>query len=97
MGGALLRAAACHATRAPVLVLSTVSTPLQVAGVQYILDTVVQALQANPHRKFVYAEMVRSGWPAPTGQNTAGACWCLCFAATFQPLGAMSPACFLHK
>lgn len=30
---------------------------IQVAGVQYILDTVVQALQANPHRKFVYAEM----------------------------------------
>lgn len=35
---------------------------LQVAGVQYILDTVVQALAANPQRKFVYGEMV--GAPA---------------------------------
>jgi hypothetical protein len=33
---------------------------LQVAGVQYTLDTVVQALTANPARKFVYGEMVRS-------------------------------------
>lgn len=32
------------------------------AGVQYILDTVVQALQANPDRKFVYADM--SEWGA---------------------------------
>lgn len=30
---------------------------IQVAGVQYILDTVVQALAANPHRKFIYSEM----------------------------------------
>ncbi|EFN53834.1 hypothetical protein CHLNCDRAFT_36397 [Chlorella variabilis] len=30
---------------------------IQVAGVQYILDTVVQALAANPARKFVYGEM----------------------------------------
>ena len=38
---------------------------LQVAGVQYILDTVMQALQANPHRKFIYSEMVSApttGW-----------------------------------
>ena len=33
--------------------------PVQVAGVQYILDTVVQSLEANPDRKFVYADMVR--------------------------------------
>jgi hypothetical protein len=33
-------------------------TAVQVAGVQYILDTVMQALQANPHRKFIYSEMV---------------------------------------
>jgi hypothetical protein len=32
---------------------------IQVAGVQYILDTVVQALAANRERKFVYGEMVR--------------------------------------
>ena len=32
---------------------------VQVAGVQYILDTVVQSLEANPDRKFVYADMVR--------------------------------------
>ena len=31
---------------------------MQPAGVQYILDTVVQALQANPARKFIYSEMV---------------------------------------
>jgi alpha-mannosidase len=30
---------------------------IQVAGVQYILDTVVQALAANPDRKFIYSEM----------------------------------------
>lgn len=32
---------------------------VQLAAVQYILDTVVQALDANPDRKFVYGEMVR--------------------------------------
>lgn len=31
---------------------------MQVAGVQYVLDTVVYALLANPDRKFSYAEMV---------------------------------------
>lgn len=31
---------------------------MQLAAVQYILDTVVQALDANPDRKFVYGEMV---------------------------------------
>ena len=31
---------------------------LQLAAVQYILDTVVQALDANPDRRFVYGEMV---------------------------------------
>ena len=31
---------------------------VQLAAVQYILDTVVQALAANPDRKFVYGEMV---------------------------------------
>ncbi|DBB01101.1 hypothetical protein WJX77_006941 [Trebouxia sp. C0004] len=30
---------------------------IQLAAVQYILDTVVQALDANPDRKFVYGEM----------------------------------------
>ncbi|KAL3162416.1 hypothetical protein ABBQ32_010087 [Trebouxia sp. C0010 RCD-2024] len=30
---------------------------MQLAAVQYILDTVVQALDANPDRKFVYGEM----------------------------------------
>lgn len=30
---------------------------IQAAGVQYILDGVVQALAANPDRRFVYAEM----------------------------------------
>lgn len=37
----------------------TVTTVPQVAGVQYILDTVVQALAANPNRKFVFSDMVR--------------------------------------
>ena len=31
----------------------------QVAGVQYILDSVVQSLQQDRNRKFVFAEMVR--------------------------------------
>ena len=31
---------------------------LQVAGVQYVLDTVIYALLADPNRKFAYAEMV---------------------------------------
>lgn len=39
---------------------TTSACALQLAGVQYILDTVVAALAANPDRKFVYAEMVRS-------------------------------------
>ncbi|KAA6428404.1 MAG: Lysosomal alpha-mannosidase [Trebouxia sp. A1-2] len=30
---------------------------MQLAAVQYILDTVIQALDANPDRKFVYGEM----------------------------------------
>jgi len=30
----------------------------QVAGVQYVIDTVIYALLANPDRKFAYAEMV---------------------------------------
>ena len=33
---------------------------LQSAGVQYVLDTVIYALLANPDRKFSYAEMVSS-------------------------------------
>lgn len=33
---------------------------MQVAGVQYVLDTVIYALLADPNRKFAYAEMVRS-------------------------------------
>ena len=33
---------------------------LQLAGVQYVLDTVIYALLANPDRKFSYAEMVSS-------------------------------------
>ena len=32
---------------------------MQVAGVQYVLDTVIYALLADPNRKFAYAEMVR--------------------------------------
>lgn len=32
----------------------------QLAGVQYVLDTVIYALLANPNRKFSYAEMVSS-------------------------------------
>ena len=31
---------------------------MQLAGVQYILDTVVASLAANPDRKFTFAEMV---------------------------------------
>ena len=32
---------------------------MQRAGVQYVLDTLVAALAANPDRKFTFAEMVR--------------------------------------
>jgi hypothetical protein len=34
----------------------------QVAGVQYILDSVVQSLLQDQNRKFVFAEMVRPPW-----------------------------------
>lgn len=33
---------------------------MQVAGVQYILDTVVASLAANADRKFTFAEMVKA-------------------------------------
>jgi len=33
------------------------NSSIQNAGVQYILDTVVMALQANPERKFIYVEI----------------------------------------
>ena len=33
----------------------------QVAGVQYILDSVVQSLLQDQNRKFIFAEMVRTG------------------------------------
>lgn len=36
---------------------------LQLAGVQYVLDTAIYALLANPDRKFSYAEMVSSSSP----------------------------------
>ena len=36
--------------------------PMQLAGVQYILDTVVASLAANPDRKFTFAEMVSNAW-----------------------------------
>ncbi|CAF1183231.1 unnamed protein product [Adineta steineri] len=32
-------------------------TDLQHAGVQYILDSIVLALDENPHRRFIYVEM----------------------------------------
>ena len=38
---------------------------MQVAGVQFILDSVVQSLLLNPSRTFVYGEMVCSHAPAP--------------------------------
>ena len=40
---------------------------LQIAGVQHILDSIMVALQANPNRRFSYAEMV--GW---VGGRVAG-------------------------
>jgi hypothetical protein len=30
---------------------------IQDAGVQYIIDTVIQALQMNPDRRFIYVEI----------------------------------------
>lgn len=30
---------------------------IQFAGVQYVLDTVITALQQNPERKFIYVEI----------------------------------------
>ena len=30
---------------------------MQIAGVRYVLDTVVTSLQQNPNRKFVYCEI----------------------------------------
>lgn len=41
---------------------------IQHAGVQYILDSVIPALQANPDRKFVYAEQVRQCGPYHPGK-----------------------------
>lgn len=38
--------------------MTTCYALLQLAAVQYILDTVIAALAANPDRKFSYAEMV---------------------------------------
>ena len=38
---------------------------LQLAGVQYILDTVVASLAANPNRKFSFAEMVSTARSPP--------------------------------
>ncbi|GAB4821252.1 hypothetical protein N2152v2_008298 [Parachlorella kessleri] len=46
---------------------------IQVAGVQYILDTVVQSLEANPDRKFVYADMAFfMRWWAEQDEDTRG-------------------------
>lgn len=54
---------------------SHINLSLQIAGVQYVLDTVIHALHANPDRKFAYAEMV-SLWPencpAATGIHRRG-------------------------
>lgn len=51
--------------------LHTVFLMLQVAGVQYILDTVVHALLANPKRKFAYAEMVSPTSPSKIASETS--------------------------
>jgi hypothetical protein len=49
---------------------------LQMAGVQYVLSTVVQALLDNPDRRFSYAEMVSAEctlWhPAAAAAAAAG-------------------------
>lgn len=39
------------------VLVSTVHNDLQQAGVQYILDSVISALLAEPTRRFVYVEM----------------------------------------
>ena len=39
----------------------------QIAGVQYILDSIMTALQANPDRRFSYAEMVSRAVQARRG------------------------------
>ena len=60
--------------------------PLQLAAVQYILDTVIAALAANPDRKFSYAEMVSAlhimRQPSKTDgvQRTLPACLHTCTA-----------------
>lgn len=37
--------------------LTLFAFPLRSAGVQYILDSVMLALDANPDRKFIYVEI----------------------------------------
>ena len=51
----------------------------QVAGVQYILDSVVAALAANPDRKFIYSEMV--GGLGRAGQLRCRDCYWACNGA----------------
>jgi len=46
--------------------MSSHAFAVQVAGVQYILDSVVQSLQRDRNRKFVYAEMARRRPPLLT-------------------------------
>ena len=43
----------------PISLRLTSASVAQVAGVQYILDSVVQSLQRDRNRKFVFAEMAR--------------------------------------
>ena len=61
---------------------------LQVAGVQYVLDTVMQALQANPHRKFIYSEMVGALGDRPP--------MCLAQALAGRPLNEPRPGPAQH-
>lgn len=43
----------------------------QVAGVQYVLDSVVASLQEDPNRKFIYVEQVSltPEFPFPCGDH----------------------------
>jgi len=55
--------------------LAQQSDMLQLAGVQYILDTVVATLAANPNRKFIFGEMVRS---SVVSQDKNGCTYAIC-------------------
>ena len=60
----------------------------QLAGVQYILDTAIAALAANPDRTFTYAEMVRMGPQRPGNTSVPAACMHASWTTAWPPHSA---------